>query len=186
MDGMNRVEFPLAQFGTRLGTRLEGKRAREKVTAALASLPDDGQLVVVLDGVDVLSGSFADEVLARTVQEIVGGLYPGRTLVVWAPSRELVDDLEHKLERRRLAMLGRIRSEWILLGAENPALAETLHLIIARRQTTTKELAEALGLPMNTCANRVARLADLRLVRRDPIGKKGRQSVYAIHSIVGD
>lgn len=183
---MTRVEFPIAQFGTRLGTRMEGRRAQKELAGALRALSEGDQMMVVLDGVDVLSGSFADEVLAKTVQEIVGGLHPGRTLVVRSPSRELVDDLEHKLERRKLAMLGRIDSKWILLGADIPALAETLALIIERGTTTTKELAETLALPMNTCANRVARLADLRLVHRIPVGRKGRQPVYELHSIVED
>ena len=181
-----RIEFSIAQFGTRLGTRMEGRRAQKELVTALHALPEDGQLMVVLDGVDVLSGSFADEVLAKTVQEVVGGMHPGRTLVVRSPSRELVGDLEHKLERRKLAMLGRIDSNWVLLGADIPALAETLALIIERQHTTTKALAETLELPMNTCANRVARLADLHLIQRVPVGRKGRQPVYELHSIVKD
>ncbi len=60
-------------------------------------------LVVDLAGLDVLSGSFADEALAETVARLAAGALPGRYLLVRSPSDELLEDLESKLKGRRLA-----------------------------------------------------------------------------------
>ena len=99
-------------------------------------------------------------------------------------SMELTDDLSHKLERRKLAMLCLTEDSWHLVGAHTPAMSETLGLIIEKGTTTAKELAADLGLQMNACVNRVARLAKLHLIRREQIGMSGPQAIYSLHSIL--
>ena len=184
MNSMNEQSFDLSQFGSRIGTRLEGDVARPHLVAELDSLPPDGQLTISLQGIDVLSGSFADEVIGKTYQALVEGNHKDRSMLILTPSMDLTDDLSHKLERRKLAMLCLSDGKWHLIGAHTPSLTETLGLIIDKRQTTAKELAAELGVQMNACVNRVARLAKLHLIRREQIGMSGPQAIYSLHSIL--
>jgi len=181
---MNEQMFDISQFGPRLGTRLEGEKARARLVAAIEALPRDGRIIISLQGIDVLSGSFADEVIGKAYQGLVAGLYEERTMILRTPSLELTDDLAHKLERRKLAMLCLANGRWSLLGQYGPELEETLDLIIERKTTTARDLAAVLNIAMNTCANRVARLAHLRLIVREQIGMNGPQPVYQLHSIL--
>jgi hypothetical protein len=80
MNSMNEQSFDLSQFGSRIGTRLEGDVARPHLVAELDSLPPDGQLMISLQGIDVLSGSFADEVIGKTYQALVEGNHKDRSM----------------------------------------------------------------------------------------------------------
>ena len=185
MTSMHVEEFHVAQFGKRLGTRLEGERARLRLESVLRSLPEEGQVRLCLDGLDVLSTSFADELIGKAYQRMVDGDFGDRTMVLVAPSPELAEGIDVKLAQRRLAMLCLQGGRWLLVGSHTPALSETLARILEKKRTTTRELAEELGLQMSACVNRVARLADLRLIRRRKIGMKGPQDIFELHSIVG-
>ena len=181
---MHVEEFCIARFGARLGTRLEGERAREKLESLLRSLPDEGQVRISLAGLEVLSTSFADELVGRACQHVVDGEFGDRTMVLDAPSLELVEGIDVKLAQRRLAMLCLRDGRWRLVGFRTPALSETLERIIEKKRTTARELADELDLQMSACVNRVARLAGLRLIRRRKIGMKGPQDIFEIHSIL--
>lgn len=181
---MNDAAFPILPFGLRLGTRSEGEGARAELLAALLAISEPGRLTVDLSGVDVLSGSFADEAVAIPCSRLVAGECGDRYLLVRAPHADLVDDLAHKLERRRLAMLCRIDDGWTVLGALPPPMHETLRLVAERRETTAKELADALDIRHNACLHRVGRLADLRLLRREVVGVIGPHPTYRLSSIL--
>ena len=184
MEAMSVERFAIAQFGSRLGTRMEGEHARECLIAALRSLAPTGQLLVSLDGLEVLSTSFADEMIARTYQVLVSGELGDRTMVIETPLLELAEGIDVKLAQRRLAMLCRAAGTWTILGFHTPAMDETLRLILEKGRTTTREIADELGLQMSACVNRVARLAELRLIHREKIGMKGPQDIYELHSII--
>ena len=184
MEAMQIERFEVAQFGPRLGTRMEGEQAREQLVALLRSLPDAGQVRISLEGIDVLSTSFSDELIGRTLHALTLGEFGNRTLILETPVLDLADGIDVKLAQRQLAMLCLVEESWHLIGAQTPAMAETLGLIIDKGQTTAKELAGALGLQMNACVNRVARLAKLHLIRREQIGMSGPQAIYSLHSIL--
>ena len=184
MNAMQIERFEIAQFGPRLGTRMEGEHAREQLVALLQSLPDGGQVRVSLAGMDVLSTSFSDELIGRTLGLLAQGEFGDRTLILESPALDLADGIDVKLAQRQLAMLCLVEGAWHLIGARTPAMTETLGLIIDKGQTTAKELAGALGLQMNACVNRVARLAKLHLIRREQIGMSGPQAIYSLHSIL--
>ena len=184
MEAMQIERFEVAQFGPRLGTRMEGEQAREQLVALLRSLPDAGQVRISLEGIDVLSTSFSDELIGRALHALTLGEFGDRTLILETPALDLADGIDVKLAQRQLAMLCLVEGSWHLIGAQTPAMAETLGLIIDKGQTTAKELAGALGLQMNACVNRVARLAKLHLIRREQIGMSGPQAIYSLHSIL--
>jgi hypothetical protein len=181
---MHIERFHVAEFGPRLGTRMEGERARERLLDLLLSLPEDGQVRISLAGIDVLSTSFADELIGKTLHEVTTGTFGERSMILETPSLELADGIDAKLSQRQLVMLCLQDESWHLLGAQTPAIRETLAWIISKGRTTTKELSGELGLQMNACVNRVARLAKLHLIRREQIGMSGPQAIYALHSIL--
>ncbi len=184
MNEMNEKVFPIASFGTRLGTRAEGAVARDRLLAVLAGLKEPGRLIVSLDGVEVMSGSFADEAIALPYARLTTGEYGDCYIVVRAPGEEVVEDLAHKLERRRLAALCLIDGDWTVLGLLPPVMRDTLALVIASGTTTAREIAAVLNIHLNTCVNRVARLAALHLIRREQIGVVGPYPSYRLHSIL--
>jgi len=184
MNAMHEQTFPIAPFGARLGTRLEGKSAREQLVGLLDELPQPGRVVVSLEAVEVLSGSFADEAIAIPYSRLASGEYGDRYLVLRAPSLEITDDLAHKLERRRLAMICLTDDGWEIVGLLSPAMREALTLVVKRGETTPKELAEALNIRHNACLHRVGRLAELRLIRREEVGLAGPHPSYRLFSIL--
>ncbi|MEW5826463.1 MAG: winged helix-turn-helix transcriptional regulator [Candidatus Bipolaricaulota bacterium] len=184
MNKMKVSTIEISRFGRRLGTRLEGEAARRVLAAALDELPPGGQLALDLRGVDVLSGSFADEAIGRLSGLVASGAYGDRTLVVRSPTLDLVEDLADKLAQRKLALFCRVDDRWVVLGRLARPLRETLDLINERRRTTTKELADALAVPANVCHNRVRRLVTLGLVREERIDAAAPQTQYRFHAVV--
>lgn len=184
MNQMNKETYDIARFGHRVGTRSEGEAARADFLAALERLPDDGQLVVSLDGIEVLSGSFADELIGKSYQLLLSGFYGDRTMLIETPSLELAEGLDDKLTQRNLAMLCLSDGNWSVLGRLAEPHRETLGLIIERETTTAKELAEALGIPPNACHQRLKRLVDLRLVHQEQIGTTAPKTQYRFQSIL--
>ncbi len=159
----------LSQFGTRVGTRGEGRAAGQAVWEELSALPAEGILAVDLAGIEVLSGSFADEALVDPLARLVGGELPGRYLLVRAPREDLLEDLEAKLAQRKLALLAVVDGRaWRALGRLPPYLDESLRWIVAHGEATSGDLAGALGVSPRAAATRIAHLAALRLVHIVP------------------
>ncbi len=163
---------------------MEGVAAREQLLAVLLSVPGGGQLRIHLEGLDVLSTSFADEVIGKTMDRLTHGDFGDRSILLVSPSLELADGIDAKLRQRQLAMICIVETAWHLIGAWTPAMTDTLSRIIEKGETTGKELAMELDLQMNACVNRVARLAKLHLIRREEVGRSGPQPVYVLHSIL--
>lgn len=165
----------LASYGRRLGTRLEGRRAQGDILAALAALPEGGVLVLDLAGVEVLSGSFADEAVAVVLARLKDGELPGRYLYLRAPSLELLEDLDGKLEKRKVAVLVRLVGEegWKVLGWLPPYLGGVLAHAMRQGAACSLEVAEALGISPKQAALALKRLATLRLLRRERERRRG-------------
>jgi hypothetical protein len=174
----------MAQFGPRIGTRSEGEKARDVVLRALDALPPDGQLRVSFDGLEVLSGSFADESLGKAYQALVSGLHGDRSMIIETPSLELTEGLADKLTQRHLAMLCLHNGRWLVLGQLAEPHHETLELIIDRGTTTAKELAETLAIPANACHQRLKRLVELRLILQERTGGTAPKTQYVFGSIL--
>jgi len=155
----------LSRFGTRVGTRGEGRAAQKAVWKELKSLPEEGILTADLSGIEVLSGSFADEALVEPTARLVAGELPGRYILVRAPRDDLLEDLTAKLDRRKVALLAVVDGKTCLpLGRLPPYLAASLHWIIAHGEATSGDLAQALDVSPRAAATRIAQLAGLRLI----------------------
>ncbi len=178
MDRMCTRSFPLATYGLRLGTRQEGRRVRSELVEIVKALPERGVLVIDLSGLEVLSGSFADEALVEAVAWLVEHGKPGRYLVVQASGAEAVEDLGARLGERKLALLALLSAEPHVLGHLPPYLAQALQLVHERGAITSQELASELALSVQGAAVRLAALAKLRLLHQEPEARPmgGRQN----------
>src|SRR5713101_3746255 len=182
---MNRFEMTrlFAHLGIRgpdLLLRNYGKRAFPVLEQALQEVPLGQALLLDLEGVSVMDTSFADE----TVLELALGLsqdkYGDRWMVLEEPSPATIDNLEGTIARRKakVALLIRKEGQMRLIGHVEPNLMEAWQLVCERSELTARELADLLGLEINTASMRLHKLYDARLLaRREEITPDGRQHI---------
>ena len=169
--------------GPDLLLRSYGQRAFPMLEQALKELPPGQVLVLDFAGISVMDTSFADE----TVLELALGLsqdkYGDRWLVLAEPSPATIDNLEGTIARRKakVALLIRKEGQMRLIGHVEPNLMEAWQLVCGRSELTTRELADQLGLEINTASMRLRKLYDARLLaRREEITPGGRQHIYML------
>jgi hypothetical protein len=200
------VKQSLGEFGTMLAMRPQGRRVQEALDARLRELPPGGVLVVDFEGVEMMDYSFADEALGAIYSRMSAKEYPDRHLVLEVREDELgealLENLEVALNRREVAALVLSRSgkggastvqtvtfpgrgkgsPWRVVGDLPGHLVETLKAVMDKGQITVRELSAMLGLDSATaCNNRIARLYQLHLVRREAtvVPEGGRQYSYS-------
>lgn len=160
-------------------TRSVAAEYRARVSGLLVQ-PTDDLLEIDLSGVDAMTVSFADELIAKLAAErrIFGK--DDSFFLVSNGSPEVVETIEVALERRGLFTAHRAATgEVVLLGASTH-LKETYRAAQQLGEFTARELAETLGLTPPAANNRIKLLAQsgaVARVRRDPAGG-GRQYVY--------
>ena len=111
------------------------------------------------------------------------GKYGDRWMVLAEPSPATIDNLEGTIARRRakVALLIRKEGQMRLIGHVEPNLIEAWQLVYERSELTARELADQLGLEINTASMRLRKLYDARLLaRREEITPGGRQHIYML------
>ncbi len=205
---MNKVVTQsLGQFGKYLAMRPQGLKVQQELDAVLRQLPPDSVLAVNFDGVEMMDYSFADEALGTLYSRMAAREYPDRYLILAAGddelSQNLLENVEVALHQREIAALvlpkaifdsltsgsdaplsgeERQNLQWRVIGTLPPHLVETLRAVMDKEQVTVRELADALQIDSATaCNNRIARLHQLRLVRRKAaiVPEGGRQYCYS-------
>lgn len=193
----------LGAFGKMLAMRPQGRRVQESLDAQLRDLPPGGVLVLDFDNVEMMDYSFADEALGTLYSRLAAKEYPDRYLVLVTDESEitgaLLENVEVALNQREVAALvvprevfsgtsanknkGKDKKiEWRIIGQLPEHLIETLAAVIDKQEVTVRDLVDALGLDSVTaCNNRIARLHQLRLVRRKAsiVPEGGRQYCYS-------
>jgi len=187
----------LGQFGKMLAMRPQGRRVQESLDAQLRDLPPGGVLILDFDNVEMMDYSFADEALGTLYSRLAAKEYPDRYLVLLTDESEitqaLLENVEVALNQREVAALvvprevfskarGDKKVDWRIIGQLPDHLIETLSAVIDKEEVTVRDLVDALGLDSVTaCNNRIARLHQLRLVRRKAsiVPEGGRQYCYS-------
>jgi len=163
-----------------LVTRNSGQVIRERIERDIVK--EDEGTVVRLDfsKIGIVDYSCADEIVAKLVSRLLSGEYGDKYIVLTGLNENQKENLEVALERKGLAVMGRMKDgENVLLGNLNNYLKETLRFILKRGKITARELSDSLSLEANTSGTRLLNLHKKRLVRRmDEMKNGGRVWVY--------
>jgi len=126
--------------------------------------------------------SFADETIIRLGEAIVNGEYGRRRILLAGLTQDSIDNINAaiRLQRLKLAFLA-IDSEgqWEVVGHLEDSLREVLDMLAKRPSLTAPELADEKELALNSANNRLKRLFDQHLIRREyEVSEKGLIYIY--------
>ncbi len=181
----------LGEFGPYLAMRPLGRQVQESLDGSLRDLAPGGVLALDFDGVEMMDYSFADEAIGTIFSRMSTKEYPDRYMVLLvkndAIAQALLENVEVALAQREAAAIvvpvddlgelrrtladpyadGEARINWRVIGKLPDHLIETLDAVMKRGTATVRDVVDALSLESVTaCNNRIARLHQLRLVRR--------------------
>lgn len=163
-------------------TRDKGEVAFARLAEALQVVLEEGSLILQFPPGQVMDVSFADETIIRLGQAIVGGQYGRRRILLEGLTQDSIDNINAaiRLQRLKLAFLA-IDSEgwWEVVGHLEESLREVLAMLAKRPSLTAPELADEKELALNSANNRLKRLFDQHLIRREyEVSEKGLIYIY--------
>ncbi len=181
--------YQMTELATRLDlrpdlflTREHGERAYVLLREQLEQLAEGEALLLVFPPGQLVDGSFADETIIRLGEELTGDQPGNRALLLQGLTADSITNIEAVIGFKRLK-LGFLAVEtdrsWQVIGHLDPTLLEVLALLAGREHLTAPALSEMLDLAINAASNRLKRLFDRRLVRREyEVSAKGLQYYY--------
>ncbi len=181
--------YDMAELSVELGlhehfylTRENGERAYLLLRGHLEQLPSGQGLLLTFPRDQLIDASFADETIIRLGEELMAGQFGDSALLLQGLTEDSIKNIEAVIGFRRLK-LGFLAVEangkWKCIGQLDPTLKEVLELLANRDQLTAPQLTNLLNLAINTASNRLKRLYDRRLIRREyEVSSKGLQYFY--------
>ncbi len=182
-------------------TREKGEQAYGPLKICLQRVPEGQALTLVFPPDQVMDGSFADASIIRLGEELVAGAFGERGLLLQGLTENSIRNLEgiiHLRHRKtddtnqsseeaapyrhlKLAfLLVEPAGSWRCVGQLETSLRQTLDIVAVHDRLTAPQLAEMLDLEVNTASNRLKRLHDQRLIRREyEVSEKGLQYLYS-------
>lgn len=163
-------------------TRLKGEQAYERLKSRLQKVAEGNALLLNFPLEQLMDVSFLDETLIRIGEEMAKNQFPQRTLLLQGLTPDTIVNLNAAIEFRNLkiAFLA-VESEgqWQCVGKLELSLRETLELLWEQSSLTAPELSKLKQLAINSANNRLKRLHDLHLIRRDyQVSNKGLKYTY--------
>jgi predicted transcriptional regulator len=174
---------PLNIPGPDLLLRSYGQRAFPILEQALIEVPQGQSLLLACADISVMDTSFADETVLELALGLAQNKYGECWLILEQPSPATIDNLEGTIARRKakVALLVLLAEEIRLIGHIEPNLVEAWQLVCEKAELTARELADQLGLEINTASMRLRKLYDARLLaRREEFTPGGRQHIYML------
>ncbi len=181
--------YDMANLATELGlhpglflTREHGEQAYLRLKEMVEQLPEGEALLLVFPAGQLIDGSFADETIIRLGDEMSAEEFGSRGLLLEGVTADSITNIEAVIGFRRLK-LGFLavtpEGQWQVVGQLDPSLREMLEILAEKDTLTAPDLAEEYDLAINTASNRLKRLYDRRLVRREyEVSSKGLQYCY--------
>lgn len=151
-------------------TREKGNAAFERIEQKLLAIPDGCALMLCFPPEQVIDASFADSTVAKILEGLGQGKYHNRTILLYGLSSDSVFNIDRTLNmsKSKLAVIiVENNSQWMVVGKVEKSLQETLQLLAKHQHLTAPDLVDILNVAVNTASNRLKRLHDLRLVRRE-------------------
>jgi DNA-binding transcriptional ArsR family regulator len=163
-------------------TREIGERAYLILKQHIQDLPNGAGVVLIFPKDQLVDASFADETIIRLGEELMNGQMGDRALLLQGLTADSIKNIEAVIGLRRLKvgfLAVEATGEWRCIGQLDPSLREVLDLLANLDQLTAPQLADLMKLAVNTASNRLKRLYDRRLVRREyDVSTKGLQYFY--------
>lgn len=161
-------------------TRLIGEGIYEPLIQQIK--PNDQPTVLVFPSGQFMDVSFADETIIRLGQDYETGKYGKGTLILHNLSTDSLHNIEAaiNLQKLKLAFISTQNDgSWSLVGQLEQSLRDTLLLVEQNKLITAPALSKILNLAINSASNRLKRLYDQRLLRREfEITENGLQYTY--------
>lgn len=153
--------------GPHLWTRDVARPLRAEIEGYLQRLEPGDVLVVDASAVEVFDYSFAAELFGKTILALPHD-HPGRFFAVEHLTEYARENLVTTLDRLELAMIELRAGQPQLLGKTHSVDVETFAIIAASDQPlAAAELRDKLGLTVNAVNERLTKLANLGLIRRE-------------------
>jgi predicted transcriptional regulator len=157
----------LGQYGRQLWTRERAREIRQEIETMLQALTAGDVLTIDAEGVEVFDFSFANELFGKLVIGLATD-HPGRFLVVEHLTTYTRENLAKALESMNLAMFERKGAKLDVLGKFHPVDLETYKVLAQTKEpTTAAALKDKLNISINAMNERLAKLVNLGLVRRE-------------------
>lgn len=159
--------FPLTPFGKTLWTRDQARPIREQLENELAKRPPGDTIVIDMKGVEAFDFSFANEFFGKLLLTFPRA-YPQRFVIVEGLNDYTRENLISALESLNLAMIERQKKKLSLIGKVHPTDTVTFEAIArARNAVTAAALSSALSMNVTAVNERLTKLTNLGLLRRD-------------------
>lgn len=189
MIGADMNNYNMAELSSKLGfterfflTRENGDKAYPLIKEQLVQIPENETLVLNFPSNQLIDSSFADETIIRLGEEIQAGEIKNRALLLQSLTEDSITNIKSiiSLKKLKLAFLAiELDGRWQCIGHLDPSLKEVLEIIAEKNRLTAPELSDSHNLAINTASNRLKRLYDRGLIRREyEVSEKGLQYIY--------
>ncbi|MBD2505145.1 hypothetical protein [Anabaena azotica] len=163
-------------------TRQKGTQAFERLKDYIQKQSEGNAILLCFPRDQLIDVSFIDETIIRLLEDMNIGHCPNCTLLLQGLTPDTIANLGAAIEFRHLKLaflVVELTGKWQCIGQIELSLRETLNLLAIHGSLTAPELSEILKLAINSASNRLKRLYDLHLIRRDyEVTNKGLQYTY--------
>lgn len=175
------MRFEFRKLGDIFSTRERGAKVRAEIVESLRGIDQDEPLLFDFEGVQLISFSFADEVVGRLVQDRAAGEIGERAIVVLNASDEIVHPIRSSMERRKLIVTHATSQGVEMVGAAEHVQA-TFEAAQRKGKFRTAELAAELGISVPALNNRLKPLLAAGVLARQPSIPRagGREYAYRV------
>jgi hypothetical protein len=164
-----------------MATRGRGAEIRQAIAAAMPSIPTGEAMILDFSGVEIVSFSIGDEVVARVLLDMAAGAFEERPILVANANEDVLDPIVRALQRREVLGAQLDGDRIVLLNAPDH-LQATFDAARERGEFRASELAADLGIGLPACNNRLKPLLAAGLLTREPAIARsgGREFVYRV------
>lgn len=151
-------------------TREKGEAAYAHLFRLMNRLTGAEPLVLIFPPEQLMDASFADEAIVRLYEVLIADESREGTLLLMGLTPDSLHNLNAVIHLRNLKLAILVVDEaggWQLIGQLEQSLRQTLEMLAIERTLTAPQLAEHIDSAVNTASNRLKRLYDARLVRRE-------------------
>ncbi len=163
-------------------TRENGEPAYLLLEAFLQETSEGQPMILVFPPNQIMDSSFADETVVRLGEKIIAGEFGERCIILEGLTDDSITNIDAAISLRRLKLAFLAvepTGAWQCIGQLEPSLRETLDIVAKQGRLTAPELSNLKKLAVNSASNRLKRLYDQRLIRREhEVSEKGLQYIY--------